>query len=192
MRPPDLVPASVDQTKMRALKVGTMEMMDRPADDCPTEMQEILCRHPLSFQWAFSEMLVEDNRTAIAAALSQGTAIAASDGSVNDSQGTLAFVIEGASKEGRLVGVNVIPGEPSSQSPCPSELGGVAGVLESLHCICQAHAVAEGKVEVGPDREQAMKEAFGDWPLNPSRPDCNMLQHICGIITASPLTFVSR
>jgi hypothetical protein len=30
-------------------------------------------------------------------------------------------------------------------------LGGIAGVLESLHCICTAHGVTKGKVEIGLD-----------------------------------------
>jgi hypothetical protein len=47
-------------------------------------------------------------------------------------------------------------------------------------------------VEIGLDGEQAMKEAFGHWPLDPGRPDYDMLQHIRGMITASPLTFLSR
>jgi hypothetical protein len=33
-----------------------------------------------------------------------------------------------------------------------------------------------------------MKEAFGDWPLDPSHPDYDMLQHIRGMIKYSPLT----
>jgi hypothetical protein len=47
-------------------------------------------------------------------------------------------------------------------------------------------------VEIGLDGEQAMKEAFGHWPLDPGRPDYDMLQNIRGMITASPLTFLSR
>jgi hypothetical protein len=70
--------------------------------------------------------------------------------------------------------------------------GGVAGVLESPHCICAAHGVTKGKVETGLNGEQSMKEAFGQWPLDPGRPDYDMLQHIRGMITASPLTFLSR
>ena len=89
-------------------------------------------------------MSLADNGIAIAQALIQGTTIAVSKGSFKDSQGTLAFIIEGCSKQGRLIGVNVIPGEESSPSPNRSELGGVAGILECLHCPCVAHDIAEG------------------------------------------------
>jgi hypothetical protein len=106
-----------------------MELLDRPVDASPriTDIHQILQRRHDSFQWAVSEWLVEDNGLAIARALIAGTAIAVSDGSFKDNQGTSAFIIEGASKHGRLVGVNVIPGDSSSQSPYRSELGGDCG-----------------------------------------------------------------
>ena len=118
--------------------------------------------------------------------------MAVSNGSFKDSQGTSAFIIEGSFTHRRLVGVNVIPVDETSQSPYRSELGCVARILECLHCICVAHDISEGKVEVGLDGEQAMNEEFSDWALNPGRPDFDLLQHIRGMIASSPLTFSSR
>jgi hypothetical protein len=141
---------------------------------------------------AIAELDVDGNGGAIAHALIKGTAIAVSDGSFKNQQGTSAFIIEGASAKGRLVGVNVIPGDPSSHSACRSKLGGVAGIVEALSCICKARGVTKGHVEVGLNGEQTMKEAFGSWPLDPSRPDCDMLQHIRAMIEHSPLTFSSQ
>jgi hypothetical protein len=73
IRPLNLVPASVDQTQARVLKVGTHEMPERPSDDCPrtTDVHAMLRRRPDSFQWAVSEMWVEDNGLEIAQALPQ-------------------------------------------------------------------------------------------------------------------------
>ena len=192
--PKDLITASVDQTKAWVLKVATMVILDHPIVTNPitNNVRALLSPHHDSFQWAVSEMSLSDNGIAITQALIQGTAIAVSDGSFKESQGTSAFIIKGESKQGRLVGVNVIPGDESSQSPYRGKLGGVADILECLHCICVAHGITDGKVEVGLDDEQAMKEAFGDWPLNPGRPDFDMLQHILGMIAASPLSFSSR
>jgi hypothetical protein len=157
-----------------------MEILDRPVEEVPTPKAAEPTRllRPPGFQWAIAEMSMEDNGLTIATAIQAGHAIAVSDGSFKDSQGTAAFVIEGADSSGRVVGVIVIPGEEDSQSPHRSELGGVAGVLEALHCICAAHSVTKGHVTVGLDGEQAMKEAFGTWPLDPRRPDYDMLQHI--------------
>ncbi len=193
-RPIDLLPASVDETPSWVLKVATTELLETPSPEASytSNLYSILALRSDGFRWAITEFDIEDNGAAIAQALIQGTAIAVSDGSFKNQQGTSAFVIEGNSAAGRLVGVNVIPGDAASQSPYRSELGGVAGILEALHGICEAHGVTEGRIEVGLDGEQAMKEAFGHWPLDPSRPDYDMLQHIRGMIRKSPLTFSSR
>ena len=194
LRPGGLIPASVHVFSHWVIKEATMEILDRPtvATLRPTSLDSLWLARRDGFTWAISEMSHDDNGLAIATALRQGTAIAVSDGSFKDSQGTAAFIIEGASLEGRLVGVNVIPGEEDSQSPYRSELGGVAGILEALHCICIAQTVTSGHVTVGLDGEQAMKQAFSEWPLDPCQPDYDMLQHIRGMIRASPLTFSSR
>jgi hypothetical protein len=194
IRPKDLIPASVHTTKHWVTKEASMEILDQPVEEVPTPktVETIRLIRPPGFQWAITEMSVEDNGLTIAEALQAGNAIAVSDGSFKESQSTAAFVIEGAASYGRLVGVNVIPGEEDSQSPYRSELGGVAGILEALHCICIAHSITKGHVTVGLDGEQAMKEAFGTWPLDPRRPDYDMLQHIRGMIRESPLTFESR
>jgi hypothetical protein len=194
IRPLALIPASVQVCPQWVIKVASMELLDRPLADIPP----ILTIHDLwqqrqpGFSWAITEMSVDDNGLMIAEALRNGTAVAVSDGSFKDSQGTSAFVVEGTTGQGRLIGVNVIPGEEKSQSPYRSELGGVAGILETLHCICAVHDVHSGHVEVGLDGDQAMKTAFGDWPLDPSQPDYDMLQHIRGMIRDSSLTFSSR
>ena len=141
-----------------------MVILDHPIDTNPftNNVWSLLSQRPDSFQWAVSEMSLSDDGIVIAQALIQGTAIAVSNGSFKDSQGTSAFIIEGGSKQGRLVGVNLIPRDESSQSQYRrSELGGVASILECLHCICIAHGITAGKVEVGLDGKQAMKEAFG-------------------------------
>ncbi len=193
-RPDDLHPPSVHSHKHWVTKEASHELLATPVPELPRALtvHEVWTQRKPGFKWAVAEMTVTDNGLEIATALKQGRAVAVSDGSFKDGQGAAPFVIEGSTSKGRIVGVNVIPGEEDSQSPCRSELGGVAGILESLHCACVVHNVASGHVEVGLDGEQAMKEAFGDWPLDPGRPDYDMLQHIRGMIRDSPLTFASR
>jgi hypothetical protein len=137
-------------------------------------------------------MTLVDPDSLLAASITQGTVRGVCDGSFKEHQGTSAFILQGSSRQVRLVGVNVIPGSPNSQSAYRSELGGIAGLLESLHCLCQLHEITSGKVEIGLDGDQARQEAFGHWPLDPGRPDFDLLQHIRGMIHHSPLTFTSR
>jgi hypothetical protein len=191
--PPDLIHASVTVYPEWVVRVSTMDILPRPtAAASPRTVQDIRTRRHTSFSWAITELSVEDDGSIIAQALRDGTAIAVSDGSYKHGQGTSAFIIEGNTGAGRLVGVNVIPGESESQTAYRAELGGVAGILELLYCVCTAHSVTEGSVEVGLDGDQARKAAFGSWPLDPGSPDYDLLQHIRGMILASPLTFTSR
>jgi hypothetical protein len=136
-RPLGLIPASVNTHQDWTLKVATTELLNQPvpADPSTRTVLDFINNRPNSFSWAITEVNLDDNGFAIATALLQGTAIAVSDGSFKDNQGTSAFIIEGKSEVGRLVGVNIIPGETESQSPYHSELGGVAGVLEALNGI---------------------------------------------------------
>jgi hypothetical protein len=92
--------------------------------------------------WAITEVTIDNNGLTIATALLQGTVIAVSNGSFKDNQGTSAFIIEGTSEVGRLVGVNVIPGV--------------------VHFT----------------------------PADPTT-TCDMLQHIHGMTSSSPLKFTS-
>jgi hypothetical protein len=78
---------------------------------------------------------------------------------------------ESTNGTGRLVGANVIPGESEFQSSYRSEIGGVAGILESLHCVCEAHDIGSGAIKIGLDGDQAMKAVADTWPLDPGKPD---------------------
>jgi hypothetical protein len=184
----------VDETPSWVFKVAATELLETPTPDAghTTNVHSILALRSAGFRWAIAEFVFEDNGAAIAQALTQCTAIAVSDGSFKNQQGTSAFVIEGHSAVGQLVGVNVIPGNAASQNPRWSKLGGVAGILEALHGTCEARGATEGRTEAGLNGEQAMKEAFGHWPLHPSRPDHGMLQHIRGVIHDFPLMLSSR
>ena len=95
--PRDLIPAFVDQTKAWVLNVATMAILDHPVDTnaITNNIQALLSPRHDSFQWAVSEMVMDNNGIAIAQALIQGTTITVSDGSFKDSQGTSAFDIEG-------------------------------------------------------------------------------------------------
>ena len=189
----DLKHASADCQRGIVTKVSTLRI---PAPTlAPTQLLlfDVIRRNrPVSFSWAISEVTVVDNATALASALVRGKAIAVSDGSFKNDQGTAEFVIEGDSRNERVVGVNIIPGEPEYQPAYRSEIGGIAGILESLHCLCEAHAIRKGAVEIGLDGEQAMKVEASEWPLDPGSPNFDMLQHVRGLIKALPIETTFR
>jgi hypothetical protein len=93
---------------------------------------------------------------------------------------------------GRIVGVNSIPGEPEDHSSYRSELGGVSGVIETVNIVCEVHGITEGDIEVGLDGDQAMKNIFGKWLLNPRQADYDLLKDICAKIAKSSVTWMGR
>jgi hypothetical protein len=193
--PADLIHASVNVQGSLVLRVATEVILPRPNPPPPATRQPlegIRLARDAGFAWAISELSVDNNAAILASAIVRGTAVAVSDGSFKNHQGTSGFVIEGDAREGRLVGVNVIPGEPDCQTSYRSEIGGVAGILEALHCVCESHDITSGAVEIGLDGDQAMKAVASDWPLDPSCPDYDMLQHVRGMIKASRLDFTFR
>jgi hypothetical protein len=153
-----------------------------------------LLRPPLD-QWAIQEITVTDDGKAMAQAIRNGTAIAVSDGSYKTGRGTAAFILETSAnftKKGRIVGVNSIPGEKEDQSSYRSEIGGVSGIVETAGIICVRHAITSGAVEVGLDGDQAMKNIFGTWPLNPKQADYDLLKDLRKKIKDSPITWTGR
>jgi hypothetical protein len=67
------------------------------------------------------------------------------------------------------VGIKIVPRKDESQTAYhSSELTGIVRILETLNGIYVVHDIKEGSAEIGLDGDQARKEAFGVWPLDPS------------------------
>ncbi len=83
-------------------------------------------------KWCFAHMEMEDEGQVLAKAITQGEAIAISDGSYKDTYGTAAWVFKGAAATGRVVGSVVVPGSAQDQSSYRSELAGIYSILVLL------------------------------------------------------------
>jgi hypothetical protein len=145
---------------------------------------------PTADQWVVSQLSLADKGAGLAVSLRKGTAIAVSDGSFKDARGTAAFMIEDCdtpSAASQAIGVNTVPGSTKDHSAYCSELSGVSGIIATVDCICSAHGVLSGAIEVGLDGDQAMKACSGLWPLKADQADFDLLQDICAKIKHSPL-----
>jgi hypothetical protein len=123
---------------------------------------------------------VVDNGRSFAAAILRGEAKAVSDGSFKDSMGTSASILyhSHANDPNRMVGVNAVPGNCQEQSAYRSELAGISGSLAITAAVCRIHDIQAGSITFGLDGNQALKAAAGDWPLNPERPDYDLITDI--------------
>jgi hypothetical protein len=130
----------------------------------------------------------DDNGKSVARAIMKGSARAISDGSFKDSMGTSSTVIYGDDEAHRIISVNAVPGHRQEQSAYRSELAGIEGALAILESVCTVHDIQQGAATIGLDGQQALIEASGDWPLNPSRADFDMLTDIRAKVKRLPIT----
>jgi hypothetical protein len=198
--PTDLRLASVVQHGSHFLCTGTSLLFGNehpcaPLSHCPTlshdyaRSRELL---PAADQWVISQLSLADKGAFLVVSLRKGTAIAVSDGSFKDACGTAAFMIEDCdtpSAVSQAIGVNTVPGFTEDHSTYRSELSAVSGIIATVDCICSAHGVLSGAIEVGLDGDQAMKACSGLWPLKADQVDFDLLQDIRAKIKHSPLVW---
>jgi hypothetical protein len=148
---------------------------------------------PAGAAWAVRNLIGTDDGGAIAKAITEGTAIAVSDGSFKDAFGTAALVIEGPDSTNRLESTLVLPGLPKDQSPYRSELGGLFGIVVLVHLICKVHNITSGSIEVGCDGQGALIQALeyaGD--VDPSCQQFDIIAAIRFWKTKSPIQWRNR
>jgi hypothetical protein len=187
--PAESQPASVQRAPKRMRITGLGGFADPiPTPDHPTTIDDALLTRPTGDRWAVDVLDNNDNGRSVARAILKGTARAISDGSFKDQLGTSSTVIYGDDEINRMISVNAVPGHIQEQSAYRSELAGIEGALAILESVCQVHDIQHGAVTIGLDGEQALIEASGDWPLNPSRADFDMLTDIRAKIKRLPIT----
>eukprot|EP00978_Attheya_sp_CCMP212_P033691 scaffold137243_cov47-Attheya_sp.AAC.1 len=100
---------------------------------------------------------IEDNGQAIARSIRKGQAVAVSDGSFKDEQGTAAFVIQkGFQRRNRIEMSTLVPGSKIAQSSYQSELGGLFGIVCATANIMDLHNLTSGSITVGCDGSEAL------------------------------------
>lgn len=93
-------------------------------------------------------------------AIHQVDTIAISDSSLKDQYGTAAWVIEGCSYVGHLVGAAIVPGTNKDHSAYKSDLVGIYSILVAVKHICKYIHIKHGRIELGCDGKMALDKAF--------------------------------
>jgi hypothetical protein len=96
-------------------------------------------------KWALQHIQITDNGEAIAAAIRNGTTLAVSDGGLKLGLGTAAFVIEGNDMQGRIRGVNQVPGPIKDGDSHRCEVSGLYAVSVLIKEICISIACGTGR-----------------------------------------------
>jgi hypothetical protein len=88
----------------------------------------------------------------------------------------------------RITTVNAVPGNPNEQSAYRSKLAGISGSLAITAAVCCIHDINEGSITLGLDGRQALLAAAGDWPLNPARPNFDLITDIRAKVKSLPVS----
>ena len=144
-------------------------------------------------KWCFAHLDMTDDGITLAQAISQGDAIAISDGSFQDTYGTAAWVLEGIDSVGRIKGAVVVPGTAKDQSAYRSELAGIYSIMVAVTKLCKFFEIQQGAIELGCDGQSALDKAFNHVALIRIE-DANhdLLQAIRYLWASSPLQWKFR
>jgi hypothetical protein len=118
--PTGTVRASVHRTHSKSATIlSTSSQMDPPPPKAavPTTLAEARAALPKGDQWAVAHLRYEDEGRAVAESIKNGTCAAVDDGPYKPHFGTSAAIAKDMQIPGpELVGLNVVPGDPSYQS----------------------------------------------------------------------------
>ncbi len=138
---------------------GYGDILPENTSSC-TSLRDSLVNIHTTERWCVDNLALHDDGDIIAEAIRNRTAIAVSDGSFKDTYGTAAWVLEGDSSDGRIVGHVIAPGNDVDHSAYRSELSGILAVMITVKHICEHHKIKEGAVELACDGLSAIDKAF--------------------------------
>jgi hypothetical protein len=188
--PVDSVPITVTKNSNDAsVSITGMGRFDdmEPHAEHPTSLSDALDQHVQADKWAVDKIDCGDGGRNVALAIINGTAKAISDGSFKDSMGTSASILYGNDPTSKITTVNGVPGNDDEQSAYRSELAGIEGTLAVVSSLCTVFDIQQGCITIGLDGDQALRQAGGDWPLEPGQACFDMIQDIRNKIQLLPI-----
>ena len=161
-------------------------------------VDEALAELPPGLIWSVACYSSPDGGANLAKAISEGTSIAVSDGSLKFEFGTSALTLQARNckvENEKVRAVNVIPGRREDQSSYRSEIGGIFGIVVYVGLVCKVFKITQGKITVGCDGIEALKSVFLEGEENEidiSHPDYDMVSAIQKLIRESPIEWCWR
>jgi hypothetical protein len=163
--------------------------MLQPTPSAESNLFDKVQARPTASKWSVQHFQSSDNGALLAKAIIDGDAIAVCDGSYKNGKGSAAWVLEGASSEGRISGYNFPPGHSEAQNSYRSELAGLYGVLVMLKTICSLHKVTIGKITIACDNITALGKLDSQNLPQLSAAEHDFLYAIRRILSALPISY---
>ena len=187
--PGDSIRATVRVSGRVARLQDTRGSLPAPLLLAPTTMKEAIQALPPTCQWAVQHAQSSDDGATVALAISQGKAVAVSDGSLRYTLGTSAYVIEGESPAHRIIGYNRVPGPIVEGDSHRCELAGLYAIVNVVNSICKLHQVTQGSITVACDNTSALKPTAEDFLPHPRQKNLDLMQALWKSLQDSPITW---
>ena len=126
----------------------------------------------------------------MAESIKKGTGGAVNDGFYKPHFGTSASIVKDMQIPGpEIVGLNVVPGDPSYQSSYRSELAGMAASTTIVEMLCQVHIITEGSIDHCTGWRESNGEQWNNYGIaEPSAPDFDLINSIRRRVKQLPIT----
>jgi hypothetical protein len=189
--PADLERATIYKKGHKIICTGHSPILSRPAPQARS-FSDFLMQSKEDEKWCLACLTFEDDGAILALAISQGDAIAVSDGSYQDTYGTASWVLEGTNSTGRILGDVVVPGNEHDQTAYRSELTGIYAILLTVSKLCQYYKINRGAMELGCDGKSALEKALGNKPINIEDSNYDLLSAIRKLRNSTPISWTTR
>ncbi len=126
--------------------------------------------------------------------ISSGHAIAISDGSFKDAQGTAAWMFYDSHNPLTLLGEGVIttPGSIQAQGSYRSELAGLYGIVTTVNSLACFHHQTHGSVLIICNKEAALTKSMKLWESNPLDKQFDIIHAIRAGICKTKIKWTSK
>jgi len=145
-------------------------------------------------KWVFQHLTLTNEGTPIIQAITSGHAMAVSDGSFKDNQGTMAWMIYDTRNPKVALGQGVIttPGSTTAQGSYRRELAGIYGLVTTINILTKYHGQAQGSILIICDGEAALNKSMKPWMSNPLEKHFDIIHMIHIGVRATKLQWKSK
>jgi hypothetical protein len=165
-----------------------------PPPHIPPTFEEYVHSLPDDLRWQLTKFKVYGSLQTLAMAIFGGFVWAVSDGSLRDTIGTAAYIVEDSRspEDAYVVGALRTPGIPHFMESQRCELSGLDGIITLIEAIAVFFGLSAGAVQVGCDNVSALRIFDNDYVFNPADPDFDYLSSLQYRLSKSQLQWSPR
>jgi len=163
-----------------------------PLSPPPTTLADHLETFHPDTHWATRHILTTSTGHTLAAALSNNTAVAVSDGSLKLGFGTAAYVLEGDTSEGRITGVNTVPGPIPEGDSHRCEVSGIYAVVLIVQAITRLHTITSGSITMACDNIQSLQLFDPEYLPDPSHKNFDIVHATWSLVQKSTVNWIGK